>query len=182
MKTWLIGTVAVLGVLLLKPALAEAQTQRCEGCDERAFWEEGHAVVKHTFPGEGGLDHWCGDTGEDTTGEQILGGPAKVYDECEGCHDEWIPGMCMFHDPCWSEDEPALASFEAEVDQLVAELVSGSEGETAKPAQELATRLARIPSFTVDRNQARLALNDCQGRLITEWNLPKLALDRLAGL
>ena len=125
---------------------------------------------------------WCDAYTDDTAEEQVATGPAEDDGDCDSCHPEWLRGMCLFHESCGTEDETVQVILRAEVDRLVSAMQSGEHRTIAEPARELSALLSRLQTFFVDRDGGKLILDDCQGRLISEWPVSKLTLDLLAWL
>jgi len=178
MKTWLIGVAVFLGLVFVVPdqVLAEGEGEVCLDCDERAFYEQGEPIVKHRFDSSGGSPRWCEEVGEEPDEGSPTAGP--VWDGgCSSCHNDWVQGMCMFHDSC-AEPGPVAT----EVDILVAALGSDGDGTDANPASELAIRISTISNLMPDHARGTLQLTDCRGKLVTEWNVPKTFLSSIAEL
>jgi hypothetical protein len=185
MKTLFAGMAVVLGLTLFPPLPAEAQ--ECELCEQDIYYDpippHENSYIKHRFDEDEGEDEReCDATEEILTEVPVTSGPARIYDECQTCHPEWVydSGCFYAHPPCWTEDV-SLANLVAELDRLVTALASGTTETNNDPAKRIATLVASAENLTVDQARGTLTLSDCAGHLITAWDIPSGVSERFAG-
>lgn len=176
----MLGIGAVFVSVSVAPHRAGAQQTECLRCEYDIVWEDLEPTEMHRFDSNGETFRECEGASLDESPDvtfAAFSAPSRV-DSHEGCHNDWVENSS-----CWDEHGDCggggmkLSHLQGEVDRLLSIIAVGAQSEDEDAVRQLENRIAGASALTVHLARRTIDLRNCDGDLITEWDLPLALLE-----